>query len=185
MILSGDIIVLLLLLPLQFFLLQTSLLPLQFGLPVLSPATKFSEQTDQLERCLAFLKTAEPKPLTMNTLNSREGRRTCSTAWQAAKHFFFFSSSSSSSSSPAAGGSLFHPEGCTDAEVQEATRERDREREREPSSRHFFRLSLPYRKPLRDVGAARNVTPALKPFLTVAPVHHHLKFQNLWICLKT
>lgn len=75
--------------------------PLQFGLQYFLHH-KFSEQTDQLEGCLAFLKTAEPKPLTMNTLNSREGRRTCSTAWQAAKHFFFFS---------AAGGSLFHPEG--------------------------------------------------------------------------
>lgn len=64
--------------PLQFFGLQYFL------------HHKFSEQTDQLESCLAFLKTAEPKPLTMNTLNSMEGWRTCSTAWQAAKHFFFF-----------------------------------------------------------------------------------------------
>lgn len=63
--------------------------PLQFGLRYFLHH-KFSEQTDQLERCLAFLKTAEPKPLTMNTLNSREGRRTYSTAWQPAKRFFFF-----------------------------------------------------------------------------------------------
>lgn len=73
----------------QFFAQNLNFSPLQFGLQYFLHH-KFPEQTDQLESCLAFLKTAEPKPLTMNTLNSREGRRTCFTAWQAAKHFFFF-----------------------------------------------------------------------------------------------
>lgn len=71
----------------QFFAHNLNSSPLQFGLQYFLHQ-RFPEQTDQLESCLAFLKTAEPKPLTMNTLNSREGRRTCSTAWQAAKLFF-------------------------------------------------------------------------------------------------
>lgn len=87
--------------------------PLQFGLRYFLHH-KFSEQTDQLERCLAFLKTAEPKPLTMNTLNSREGRRTYSTAWQPAKRFFFLPLQQQEDRSL----------GWTDAEVQEATAER-------------------------------------------------------------
>ena len=74
----------------QFFAQNLNSSPLQFGLQYFLQQ-RFPEQTDQLESCLAFLKTAEPKPLTMNTLNSREGRRTCSTAWQAAKLFFFSS----------------------------------------------------------------------------------------------
>lgn len=85
---------------------------------------KFSEQTDQLERCPAFLKTAEPKPLTMNTLNSREGRRTCSTAWQPAKRFFL----------PFSGRRI-----ALWAELMpKCKRQRPTEREREqPSSKHF------------------------------------------------
>lgn len=42
--------------------LAHNLSPLQFGLRYF-PHHKFSEHTEQLERCLGFLKAAEPKPL--------------------------------------------------------------------------------------------------------------------------
>ena len=52
----------------------------------LHPRT-FLSCTDPLEHCLAFLKTAKPEPLTMNTRNRGEGRRTCSTPRQGASPF--------------------------------------------------------------------------------------------------
>lgn len=54
------------------------------------PSGEVSEQTDQLQSRLAFLKTAKPKPLTMNKPNCGEGRRTC--FWQNASLFLSYRS---------------------------------------------------------------------------------------------